>query len=171
MSAAAITRPIRVDNTELVVRPISISDVDGLDDLFTRLSPASVHSRFFSPIRRPPRPYLLRLADVDHDRREALVALDGDQIVAVARYDAPAGAVDAEIALTVADDWQHRGIGRRLGRRLGMLAASRGYEHFTATMLSDNRAALKLVRQLSPDATVRFADGGYEASMPLPRAS
>ena len=34
---------------------------------------------------------LLRLADVDHDRRDALVALDGDEIVAVARYDGRAG--------------------------------------------------------------------------------
>ncbi len=84
-----------------------------------------------------------------------------------ARYDAPAGAHDAEIALTVADEWQHRGIGLRLARRLAVLAASRGYEHFTASMLPDNRAALSLVRKLSPDATVRFASGGYEATMPF----
>ena len=38
--------------------------------------------------REPPRSALLRLADVDHVRRDALVALDGDEIVAVARYDA-----------------------------------------------------------------------------------
>ena len=35
----------------------------------------------------PPRAALLWLADVDHGRRDALVALDGDEIVAVARYD------------------------------------------------------------------------------------
>jgi GNAT superfamily N-acetyltransferase len=171
MNALAILKPMCVDGVELSVRPITIADVEGLDNLFTRLSPQSVHFRFFSPIRRPPRAYLLRLADVDHGRRDALVATVGDQIVAVARYDAAAGAHDAEIALTVADDWQHRGIGMRLARRLAVLAASRGYEHFTATMLSDNRAALNLVRKLSPDATVRFAGGGYEATMPLPKAS
>jgi GNAT superfamily N-acetyltransferase len=171
MNGCAITRPMRVDDVELTVRPISLADVDRLYDLFGRLSPESVHSRFFSPIRRPPKIFMLRLAAVDHVRRDALIAMDGDQIVAVARYDAPAGAVDAEIALTVADDWQHRGIGLRLASRLACLAASRGYENFTATMLSDNRAALGLVRKLSPNATVRFAGGGYEATMPLPKAS
>jgi hypothetical protein len=65
-----------------------------------------VHFRFFSPISRPPRAALLRLADVDHCRRDALVALDGDEIVAVARYDGRAGASpeasrQAEIAITV----------------------------------------------------------------------
>ena len=34
-------------------------------------------------------------------------------------------------------------------------------------MLPDNRAALGLLHKLSPDATVRFAGGEYEASMPL----
>ncbi len=171
MSAVAVTKPIRVDDVELVVRPISIADVEGLDNLFTRLSPESVHFRFFSPIRKPPRAYLLRLADVDHGRRDALVAMDGDQIVAVARYDARAGESDAEIALTVADDWQHRGVGIQLARRLATLAASRGYERFTASMLPDNRAALNLVRKLSPDATIRFSGGGYEATIAIRKAS
>jgi GNAT superfamily N-acetyltransferase len=167
---------MRVDGTELTIRPISIGDVERLARLFTRLSPESVHFRFFSPIARPPRAALLRLADVDHRRRDALVALDGDEIVAVARYD---GRVDdnrkasnqAEIAMTVEDAWQHRGLGKCLAVRLAALATDRGYDTFVATMLPDNRAALGLVRKLVPDATVRWADGGYEADMPLVHAS
>ena len=69
------------------VRPIEITDVDRLARMFGRLSGESVRARFFSPIRRLPRPMLLRLADVDHNRRDTLAALDGDEIVAVARYD------------------------------------------------------------------------------------
>jgi L-amino acid N-acyltransferase YncA len=104
------------------------------------------------------------------------VALDGDEIVAVARYD---GRVDdnrkasnqAEIAMTVEDAWQHRGLGKCLAVRLAALATDRGYDTFVATMLPDNRAALGLVRKLVPDATVRWAGGGYEADMPLVHAS
>jgi GNAT superfamily N-acetyltransferase len=167
---------MRVDGTDLVIRPISIGDVERLARLFSRLSPESVHFRFFSPVVRPPRAALLRLADVDHRRRDALVALDGDEIVAVARYD---GRVDAdrkasrqaEIALTVEDAWQHRGLGKLLAVRLAHLAAERGYDTFVATMLPDNRAALGLVRKLVPEATVRWAGGEYEADMPLVHAS
>jgi GNAT superfamily N-acetyltransferase len=161
---------MHVGDATLTVRPIAITDADRLARLFSRLSPQSVHFRFFSPISRPPRTALLRLADVDHARRDALVALDGDEIVAVARYDAKPGAHEAEIAITVEDAWQHRGVGGRLARRLARLAGVRGYDHFVATMLPDNRAALGLVHKFSPDATVRWSGGEYEASVPLGRA-
>ena len=163
-------RIMRVGDTELTVRPIALGDVERLARMFTRLSPASVRFRFFSPVVRPPRAALLRLADVDHQRRDALVALDGDEIVAVARYDGRPGTREAEIAITVEDTWQHRGVGRRLARRLATRATDRGYDMFVATVLPDNRPALGLVRKLVPDATVRFAGGEYEASLPLTRA-
>jgi RimJ/RimL family protein N-acetyltransferase len=162
---------LRIDETTLTVRPIAITDADRLARLFDRLSPTSVHFRFFSPISRPPRAALLRLADVDHGRREALVALDGDEIVAVARYDGRPDTHQAEIAITVEDAWQHRGLGLRLARRLAVLACRRGYDTFLATVLPDNRAALGLVRKLVPDASVRWAGGEYEAELPLRHAS
>jgi GNAT superfamily N-acetyltransferase len=164
------TEIVSVDGIRLTIRPITIGDAERLARLFTRLSPASVHFRFFSPVSRPPRAALLRLADVDHGRRDALVALDGDEIVAVARYDGRPGSNQAEIALTVEDAWQHRGLGQRLAVRLAGLATRRGYDTFVATMLPDNRAALGLVHKLVPQATVRWAGGEYEADMPLVRA-
>jgi RimJ/RimL family protein N-acetyltransferase len=162
---------LHVDDATLCVRPITVEDVDRLDRLFDRLSPTTVYRRFFSPIRKPPRSALLWLAAVDHDEREALVALDGDDIVAVARYDGRLDHHAAEIAVTVEDAWQHRGLGKRLARRLAARALDHGYDHFVATMLPDNYAALGLIRKLSHDATVRFEDGGYSASVPLLRAS
>jgi RimJ/RimL family protein N-acetyltransferase len=160
-----------IDGTTLVIRPITIGDAERLGRLFLRLSPQSVHFRFFSPINKPPRAALLRLSDVDHARRDALVALEGDEIVAVARYDGLPNAAHAEIAVTVEDAWQHRGVGEELARRLGKLARRRGYERFVATMLPDNRAALGLLHKLAPQAEVHFASGEYEASVPLNRAS
>jgi GNAT superfamily N-acetyltransferase len=159
-----------VDDTPLTVRPIEIADVDRIARFFERLSPETIHFRFFSPVRKPPRTALLRLSDVDHERRDALIALDGDEIVAVARYDAKDDE-HAEIAITVEDAWQHRGVGKRLTRRLAKLAGDRGYDEFVATMLPDNRRALGLMHKLSPDTKVVWARGEYEAHMPLPRAS
>jgi hypothetical protein len=58
-------------------------------------------ARFFSPFRRLPRPRLLRLVDVDHNRRDALATLD------LVRKLAPAASVrfaggdyDARVPLT-----------------------------------------------------------------------
>ena len=111
--------PITLDDgAVLTVRPIAPDDVDRLGRMFERLSPTTIYRRFFSPIHEASPRMLMRLTNVDHDRREALVALDGDEIVAVARYDGQAGAIEAEIAVTVEDAWQHRGVGKRLARRL-----------------------------------------------------
>jgi GNAT superfamily N-acetyltransferase len=155
------------EGTLLNVRPIATDDVDRLVRLFGRLSPRSVQLRFFSPIRRLSRAQLTRLVTVDHDCREALVALSNDEIIAVARYEAECGARKAEVAVTVEDTWQHRGIGKRLVRRLSTLAVTRGFDTFVATILPENRAALRLVRTLSPNTSVRWGRGEYEASIPL----
>jgi GNAT superfamily N-acetyltransferase len=161
-----------VDGTAMVVRPIEIEDTERLERMFGRLSRASVYFRFFSPIHELSPAMLQRLAGVDHSRRDALVMLHGDEIVAVARYDAEAEPEhperhEAEIALTVEDAWQHRGIGRRLARELAALAIERGFDTFIARILPDNRAALGLVRKLAPETNVRFTGGDYEARVPL----
>jgi len=163
----AATSTMLVGDHTLTVREITIDDVDRLRRLFTRLSPDSVYRRFFSPVQQPPRTALLWLADVDHTRRDALVALDGDEIVAVARYDGRADTNTAEIAVTVEDAWQGQGVGKRLTRRLAVLARDHGIESFDAVVQPDNRPALGLIRRLSPDASVHFASGEYEASIPL----
>ena len=161
---------MRVGDRDLTVREIRLDDVDRLQRMFTRLSADTVYHRFFSPIVEPRRSALIWLTAVDHDRRDALVALDGDEIVAVARYDSLPEAGTAEVAVTVEDGWQHRGIGRRLTARLARRAVDHGIESFTASVMAENRPALGLLRKLSPDASVQFEGGGYEASMPLPRA-
>ncbi len=160
---------MRVGDRALVVREISRDDVDRLGRMFTRLSPETVYRRFFSPIHEPPRSALIWLVSFDHGRRDALVALDGDEIVAVARYDGRPGTGTAEIALTVQDEWQRRGVGKRLARRLADRAIGHGIESFVATVQPDNRAALGLLRKVAPDASVRFEAGEYAASVPLPR--
>ena len=165
------TQTLRIGGTALTVREIEIDDVERLRRMFNRLSAESVYRRFFSPIHEPPRAALLWLAAVDHLDRDALVALDGDEIVAVARYDAQAGTHAAEVAVTVEDAWQRQGLGKRLAVRLARRAIDRGIESFEATVQPDNRPALGLLRKLSPNASVRFDRGEYAASIDLPTAT
>lgn len=163
---------LRVDGTVLTVRPIEITDVERLARMTRRLSAKSLSFRFFAPIQRLPWTALLWFSNVDHCRRDALVALDGDEIVAVARYDQLRDAdgsiaLDAELAVTVEDAWQHRGLGRQLAHRLCVLARDRGCDAFRVSILPENRAALDLMHFLAPDANVRLTDGTYEARLPL----
>jgi RimJ/RimL family protein N-acetyltransferase len=157
------------DGTTVVVRPICAADAGRLRRMFHRLSPATVYRRFFSPIVRPRESMLHHLASVDHDHREAVVALDGDEIVGVARYDGAGEPGRAEIAVTVEDAWQHRGLGTLLLRRLTKLALAHGYEHFFASMLADNRPALAMLQHMAPGSRVSLDSGSYEATIDLRR--
>jgi GNAT superfamily N-acetyltransferase len=109
---------------------------------------------------------LKKLVDVDHCDREALIALDEQGIVGVARYGTDNGG-SHDVAVVVADDWQGRGLGGMLIRRLAHIARMRGIASFHATMLGDNGRAHSLVRGLSPHVTMRFESGYVEADIPL----
>lgn len=151
----------------LRLRPLRPDDGDRLCGLYARLSPDSLYRRFLAPMPRPRRDLLPRLLDLDHCDREAIAALEGDEIVAVARYVRSPGADVAEIALVVADQWQRRGVGRLLTRRLGRLARRRGIRAFVGTVAGENRAALLLVRSSGPGVTARWKTGEVEFEIPL----
>ena len=55
----------------------------------------------------------------------------------------------AEIAVTVCDEFQRRGIGKLMGDHLAMAARDRGIRYLTATMAADNDAAHRLFHHVS----------------------
>ena len=155
-----------VDGRRLRLRLLQPGDAELITRFFWRLSSETVYRRFFSPIRLPNETLLKKLVDVDHCDREALIALDDQGIVGVARYGtAPGGSHD--VAVVVADDWQGRGLGALLIRRLAHIARLRGISSFHATMLGDNLRARSLVLGLSRNATMRYESGYVEADIPL----
>jgi GNAT superfamily N-acetyltransferase len=143
------------DGTRVVLRPIGPGDAPTLAAGLGRLSPASVHARFFTAKPRFTAAELRYLTEVDMVDHVALVAAledEPDGLVAVGRFvrDRTTGRGDgAEIAVTVCDALQGRGLGRALGLALAGHARARGITRFTATMLPDNAAALALFRTIS----------------------
>lgn len=137
---------------------------------YYRLSPDTVYRRFMAPVVPPADALVRRLTDVNHCDRDALVAFDEQGIAGIARYAVATGGNACEVAVVVADDWQRRGLGRMLMRRLSHIARLRGITSFHATILGDNRRAQAFVRGLSPWVTMRVESGTVEADIPL-RAS
>src|SRR4051794_32985985 len=103
------------------VRPLERDDRAGLAAPAERLSPRARYLRSAAPEPRLTERDLDRLTDIDHHRREALLAIDprAREGIAVARYaelpDEP-GVVD--VAVTVGDAWQRRGLGSAMLARL-----------------------------------------------------
>src|SRR5664280_3722988 len=132
------------------------------------LSPKVIH--LGQPLQRcRPRPATLQwLAEVDHFRREALVAMCDGAVVAVARYDWTGAADDqAEIAILVEDAWQRRRVGTTLLPLLTDLAIDRGVRVFTATVLANNTAVAQFLRRVFPSVIVRNEGYAHTVTIPL----
>jgi RimJ/RimL family protein N-acetyltransferase len=133
----------------VLLRPIRPDDAGALTALYDRLSPESAYQRFFTMMRRLPTEWARILANVDHDRRAAIVAVGPDgELVGVARYGWDAGSDEAEIAVVVQDAWQGRGLGRILLTALLAHADGRGITRFRAYILADNHRMLHLIGEL-----------------------
>lgn len=149
------------------VRPIEPSDAEALLRFHARLSPETTYYRFFSPHPRLSPAEVERFTNVDHVRREALVAERDGEIVAVARFDRVGDPGEAEIAFVVEDAWQGRGIGTLLMARLVDRAREVGLTRLVADTLSCNRR-MQAVFQHSGLVTTRRFDGEVmHVDMPL----
>lgn len=137
----------------MVIRPLLANDREELAHGYDELSERSRRRRFFAPPTRLSASLLDYLTDLDFDQRFALVAQLGEgderQGVGVARWVRDrTDPTRAEAAVTVADQWQGRGIGTQLLLALVEDAADRGITAFVADVLWENKALLGSLREL-----------------------
>jgi acetate---CoA ligase (ADP-forming) len=132
---------VLTDGGTVRVRPVRADDEPAVLALYERLSDESVYLRFFSPVPRPTAVQLERLTSIDYHDRMVLVAELGDEILAIARYDCTAPG-EAEVAFTVADDQQGRGIATLLLEHLAVVARGNGIHVFSADTLAGNTKML-----------------------------
>jgi GNAT superfamily N-acetyltransferase len=131
------------------IRPIRPDDADELQEAFAVLSDAARYQRFLTGTSSLNDRVARYLVDIDHTNHEALVAMapGSPDIVGVARFirsgTTPA---EAELAITVADQWQRAGLGTALLDLLSDRARAEGIRWFTMEMLSDNAGIRALVQ-------------------------
>jgi RimJ/RimL family protein N-acetyltransferase len=141
------------DGTQLYVRHVKPGDKELIRKAWLHLSQESQRKRFLSAKPRLTGSDLRYLTEIDGHDHVALIAVrldDPKRLVAVARYVRLAGDPGtAEVAVTVADPMQGQGIGTKLGVLLADEARGRGVQRFSASVLTDNRPALRLMATLS----------------------
>lgn len=140
----------------VLVRALRPDDGPGLAEAFEQLSETSRYRRFFTAKPRLSEQTLAFLTAVDHHDHEALVAMvpGSGQLVGVARFIRITRQPDqAEVAVTVIDSWQRRGLGTALLRELAQRATEAGIRYFTADILAENQPMLTLAHQLGPAET------------------
>jgi GNAT superfamily N-acetyltransferase len=152
----------------LELRRLSPSDVAGLRAFYEALSAATLYRRFMTPSPRLPEATLAYLTETGRADREVVVATFHGEIVAEGRYHLGPRTGEAEVALLVADRWQGLGIGPALATWLARSASERGIVSFTGSMLSDNRAARRVLESLAPQSPRWISSGELEFRTPLP---
>jgi acetyltransferase len=154
------------DGLRVAIREIRPSDRELLEASRGRFSDESMRKRFLSPKPRLSVSELRYLTEVDGRNHFAIVAApleDLSAIIAVGRFVRLADDPEtAEAAIIVADDYQGRGLGKRMAHQLADAGRDRGIRRFTASMLTDNKPALALMRTLSDRLDSHYEEGYRE---------
>ena len=141
------------DGTRVVIRRIRPGDKRMLAKGLALLPEETRRRRFLGAKPRLSARELRYLTEIDGESHFALVAVLADRldhVVAVARYvRLGAEPTTADAAIVVGDPWQRKRLGSRLAVMLADAARERGIRRFSATMLSDNPAALALMGTLT----------------------
>ena len=137
------------------LRPIGPQDARRLREFHSQLSAQTVYYRYFAPYPELTDRDVRRFTELDHDSRVALIATVADEIIAIGSYDR-ISATEAEVAFTVRDDHQSRGLGSVLLEHLAAAARERGIDRFVADVLPGNRKML-----------TTFAMAGYKVAQEM----
>lgn len=161
------------DGTSAIVWPLLQTDRAALRDAYERLSPEAQYNRFLASVPHLTDRLLHLLVDeVDGVDHIALVLTvlpeDGEErpvgIARMVRYrDRPSA---ADVAVTVADDWQGRGVATAL---MGCLARRRprGVRQVVTQVAVDNPAPLALLRHLGEVVTTPYGPGVLDVVVTL----
>ena len=155
------------DGRTLHLRPIRADDAEKLEAFHSRLSGDSIYRRYFLMPPTLSVAELTHLTQVDYVDRLALVIEDGEQLVAVGRYDRYPMTTRAEVAFVVADDHQHLGLGIELLERLADAAWVRGITTFSAETMVSNREMMSVFRRSGFPVASTFSDGEISVRFPI----
>ena len=168
----ALGAPISLrDGSRVRIRQGRRSDGELLLRGFDRLSPESRYRRFLAPLPVLSEGLLRCLTDIDHHDHESMLALNeqGTAGLGIARYCRDVCRPDAaEVAVTVIDDWQGRGLGTLLLDVISARARAEGIRTFTALILAENHEMLDLLKRLGPARIVDRATGTEEIEVLIP---
>jgi acyl-CoA hydrolase/GNAT superfamily N-acetyltransferase len=152
-------------------RAIKPSDEDEMRRLFYRFSDQSVYYRYFSPIKTMPHKKMQAYVNVDYRSFMSIVAVieesGVEKIIAEARYARDKDSPYADTAFIVDESYQGKGIASYLFDLLIRVAREEGIAGFTADVLADNKAMLKVYEKAPFPVQAVLSRGIYKLTIPF----
>jgi len=135
------------DGRTVEIRGLRADDQQNMLAAVSRTSSQSLYRRFFGAKRDFSEKEVAFFLNVDFVNHVALVAVTDengeDAIVAGGRYVIERPGI-AEVAFAVIDEYQGQGLGAALLRHLAIIARAAGLKEFTAEVLPENVAMLRV---------------------------
>ena len=148
----------KLDGQSIIIRPINIQDMSLEFDFIEHLSPETKHYRFFGAINNLSEKVLKTFCDIDGKDSMAFIATEQvdekETEIGVCRYVVTSKPDVYELALTIADKWQHKGLGKLLMNQLINYAKSNGIKWLYSVELADNALMHNLCKELGMQAKV-----------------
>jgi acyl-CoA hydrolase/GNAT superfamily N-acetyltransferase len=139
------------DGTQLNFRPIHPTDEPRMRGLFYQLSEATIYYRFMGYQKRVSRQQIQDFVYIDHRNDVTIVGTvpeaHGEEIIAMGSYYLDQKTNLAEVAFTVSDSWQNKGIGTFLLNYLIRIARRSGIRGFTAEVLRENKSMQAVINK------------------------
>ncbi len=152
------------------IRALKPQDRDDLVAAVGRTSSASLYRRFFAVRRHFSETEESFYVNIDFVSHVALVALVDENgqptIIGGGRY-VVGEPGQAEVAFTVVDKYQGRGLGAALLRHLAVIARQAGLRELVAYVLPDNRALLKVFEKSGLKYTAKREAGSIYVKLGL----
>ena len=166
------------DGTPVTIRPIRPEDEPLMINFHKSLSEETVHLRYFGFLKGESlitHERLARICFSDYDREIALVTeriqpgRDQRQIIAVARLIKAYCANEAELAIVISDDWQGRGLGKKLLGDLVAIGRTEGLERLVGRILPENDMMQHICRKLGFALRYDTSEEAFEVEFELRR--
>ncbi len=136
------------DGERVVIRPVLPQDRELMVAFFHELPADARCSRFMHPVSELSSRLLREFTQVDYANHVALVAevfVDGrETVIGEARYVRAADPSSAEVAVSVAELWQGKGLAKRMLTKLECHAAAAGVRRLVSETLATNEKVLSL---------------------------
>lgn len=151
------------------VRPAITSDAPRLQDLFFRLRPEDVYTRFFRKLDSLPLDKAEHLCSVGYETEMSFVAVVGDmedeKVIGTSSYFVDESTKLADVAYIVDPEWQGVGLGRLLQDRTVSYAREHGVLGFTADVLTENKAMMAVMQRADCELRTKIEYGAYQVTM------
>ncbi|MBI3856553.1 MAG: GNAT family N-acetyltransferase [Planctomycetes bacterium] len=162
----------RFKGLEIRFRPIRPSDERLLKEFFYSHSAETVYQRYHAPLKSLTPQQIQQLCTLDYDRQMAIVGFtregETEKMAAVGRYVLDPATGLAEVAFTIHDDLQCRGIGTWLLQRLIDIARPRGIHGFVGYVRSSNVRMLNLFHRSGFPIVSTLEEGIYTVTIRFP---